>query len=420
MIDRDLKPGNVLLGGLRPGPRISDFGLAHAAGREAHREGGGAGTPAYMAPEQFDASTREHGPWTDLYALGCLAWTLVTRAPPFGRLPVARMRTAHRSLPVPALEAPMTVADGFEDWVKTLLEKDPARRFRRAADAAYALRSLRSPPLSRPVLPVGEPVPPETTFGPEPTGESTFSWTASDVGADAAIAPPAPSDLGYVLLPTPPPQPADWRRPGLATPPIQLLGAGLGLYGMRTVPFVGREAERDLLWSLLRETRETGTAHAVLLTGPTGVGKSRLARWLAERAHEVGAADSMVALHAPDHTRENGLGGMLFRFLGLGGLKPAAAAARARAVLHRSGIHEPDEIAALHHLADPAGDPHSGRGPVRFGHPREPHVLVRRLIERLASDRPLILLIEDVQWGADAIALTEHLLEAQAESPRRC
>ena len=417
VIHRDLKPGNVLLGGLRPGPRISDFGLAHAAGREAHRQGGGAGTPAYMAPEQFDASTREHGPWTDLYALGCLAWTMVTRSPPFGRLPVARMRAAHRSMALPPLQAAVPLADGFEDWLRTLLEKEPARRFRRAADAAHALRVLRAPESDdRPDAP-DVPTPNLLdALGPDPYGESTFSWTAAEAGSDPDRVTPPDDPPGYFLLPAPPPQPADWRRAGPSSPSIQLLGAGLGLYGMRTVPFVGREQERDHLWQALQQTRDRGRAQVVLLTGPTGVGKSRLTAWLSERAQELGAADALIAQHAPDRGREDGLGGLLYRFLGLGGTR-AANQARARAVLHRAGVHDPDEVAALHYLADPTADGQVGRRPIRFGHPEEPHALVRRLLEGLAADRPLILVLEDVQWGADAIAFTEHLLDAQEQRP---
>ncbi|MEZ4468335.1 MAG: protein kinase [bacterium] len=82
---RDLKPHNVLipLGSRRS--RLTDFGLAHALDRHADDPWRGhlAGTPNYMAPEQIECRWRDYGPWTDLYAFGCLAWSLVTGVPPF-------------------------------------------------------------------------------------------------------------------------------------------------------------------------------------------------------------------------------------------------------------------------------------------------------------------------------------------------
>ncbi|MDP2342968.1 MAG: protein kinase [Deltaproteobacteria bacterium] len=163
VVHRDLKPGNVLLCAPedpRPGLKLSDFGIAQPlSGYDQYLGSGGAGagsdahsgTPRYMAPEQFNGKARELGPWTDLYALGCIAFQLATGNPPFSGDPL-RLAVAHCHDPVPALTPKYETARlpgtefpvGFEAWVLRLLEKDPHDRFRVAADAAWALMQLTS------------------------------------------------------------------------------------------------------------------------------------------------------------------------------------------------------------------------------------------------------------------------------------
>jgi eukaryotic-like serine/threonine-protein kinase len=83
LVHRDIKPENVLI--RRDGVvKIADFGLARLMTDDAFatETGHGAGTPAYMSPEQArDARSADHR--SDLHALGCMLYQLVTGVLPF-------------------------------------------------------------------------------------------------------------------------------------------------------------------------------------------------------------------------------------------------------------------------------------------------------------------------------------------------
>jgi len=240
VIHRDLKPSNVLLGtaeDARPGWKVTDFGLAAALGQTAEQSvvSGIAGTAAYMAPEQIRAEWRAFGPWTDLYALGCVLHQVVGTGRLFDTDREPALLAAHLTCPAPALQPRFATPPGFVAWVATLLNKEPRDRFQSAAEAARALAALGS-----------------------------------------ALSPAPSSGV-----------PADWRAASSPWPSPRLASAGMGLFGTRTPPIVGREAERDRLWAALRRASRGVGAQAVVIRGTSGVGKSRLARWVGEAAHAL-------------------------------------------------------------------------------------------------------------------------------------
>ena len=401
VVHRDLKPGNVLLSGpsdLRPGLKLADFGLAHA-GEIVGRRHGAAGTPRYMAPEQFLGKWRDYGPWTDLYALACVARELACGTGPHLGADYPALRHAHLyadPLPVPPSEG---LPDGFDAWLARLLEKDPRRRFRSAADAAYALARLplpRDPTAALTPRPDRRPSNATFTMGevePRTPTLTFFSTTASDEAKVEAV---------------PPPLPPTWRREEAPPPSPRLVGAGLGLWGLRAVPLVGRDRERDVIWRALREADRTSSARAVIVRGPAGIGKSALGEWAAHRAGELGVAEVMTTRHSPGSEERDGLARMLARHTSCSGLSHEDALRRIGDLLRHQRVDDEWECRALADWVSPSPDVHTSSPDERFA-------LLRRYMSR--SDRTVLMHLDDAQWGLEALEFARWLLAQQDEQP---
>jgi len=92
------------------------------------------GTAAYLAPEQAQGRTVDGR--SDLYALSCVLYELVTGAPPFaGDSPVAVAARQVTEQPIPPSHCNPRVGAGLEAVVLTALAKDPADRYQSAAMA---------------------------------------------------------------------------------------------------------------------------------------------------------------------------------------------------------------------------------------------------------------------------------------------
>ena len=117
IVHLDLKPANILKCGGRI--VVADFGIARWSHMNPEDESvhGLTGTPNYMAPEQISCRTNLYGPWTDLYALGCLAYTLVAGQAPFARSTLMDTLLAHKTDPMPQVEERYALPNGFDDWL---------------------------------------------------------------------------------------------------------------------------------------------------------------------------------------------------------------------------------------------------------------------------------------------------------------
>jgi len=284
IVHRDLKPQNVLM---FDGPggreyRLADFGLAHSrfVRDESQKTGMVSGTPAYMAPEQLHGLWREFGPWTDLYALGCMAHELVAGTLPFtGDSPVA-VATAHVLRDPLPLVPRFPIPEEFAGWVRALLNRDWIHRPQDAVAARFALE-LMGEPVQTSVTPV---VP---GMAPPWATTALLGTLAAETLVDLGVTPAttlaagegeAPGGLAEV------PFPESWETKGSST--ARFKDAGSRLFALRETELVGQVAQRDVIWERCRVAAEERHTQVVILDGDDARAQRSLATWLVQRVRE--------------------------------------------------------------------------------------------------------------------------------------
>ncbi len=148
VIHRDIKPGNILRQGSHA--LVTDFGVAKALSAAlpisgVTSAGIAIGTPAYMAPEQLagDAAADHR---IDIYAVGLLAYELLTGSSPFtGPSPRETLAAQLTRDPKPLHEVSPEVPRTLSALVMRCLAKDPAGRPQRAEEILHELDAMTMP-----------------------------------------------------------------------------------------------------------------------------------------------------------------------------------------------------------------------------------------------------------------------------------
>jgi serine/threonine protein kinase len=198
IIHRDIKPSNFLLsiekGRLRV--RLTDLGLAlteHDDEFKVTRDGSTVGTVDYMAPEQARDS-RSADIRSDLYALGCTAYHMLSGRPPFAEGGLGERIYKHmESAPEDVRRVNPQVSEGLWTIVERLLAKLPEERYQTPAELLHDLR--RTPGQGRPAPAAAPPArttqtKPSPPTPPEPASAETEAAPIRSPSTEQSPTPP--------------------------------------------------------------------------------------------------------------------------------------------------------------------------------------------------------------------------------------
>ena len=256
VIHRDIKPSNLFLvdtGHGRPYVKLLDFGIAKLSSFKGGAQVGEAsavvGTPDYMAPEQARAKTISGA--TDLYAVGCVLFELLTRERLFEGLNPVDMMFAHVRKPP---RAPSSVVSGVprnvDAFVLKLLAKEAEARPKSALAAREELHLLLRQLNEAPTLPppsaftMRQPVVERVSAGNSPAtprpgwneddGGSAQTWMTPSGGKPVSeLHPDAATQLATPMVPD-----SGQMQPVTAQTASPSLLEAAGLKKSRTGPIV--------------------------------------------------------------------------------------------------------------------------------------------------------------------------------------
>ncbi len=147
IVHRDVKPSNVLLSGDGERAYLCDFGIATSPGSAITRTGALVGSFPYMAPERHTGDTAHQvGPVSDVYAVGCLLWEMLSGTPPYIGTDV-EIALGHLHGPAPQLPGRDPFSAAMNRVLRRSLAKDPTQRYpsTRAMRADLALAAAQAP-----------------------------------------------------------------------------------------------------------------------------------------------------------------------------------------------------------------------------------------------------------------------------------
>ena len=145
ILHRDIKPANIHLGSDAE-LRILDLGIAISGHEPQDRTRDQAGTPSFIAPEQYTGAKPSEQ--MDIYALGVTLYHVLTRKYPYGEIePFQRPKFGE---PLPPTRYRPDIPQWFENLILKAVARDAARRFETTDEVLLAIERGAARPLAAP------------------------------------------------------------------------------------------------------------------------------------------------------------------------------------------------------------------------------------------------------------------------------
>jgi serine/threonine protein kinase len=198
VIHRDLKPSNIIVTP-EGNPVVVDFGLALLMDDELSRISSTnerLGTVPYMAPEQLLGQSDEIGPRSDIYALGCILYKLLTGQRPFESSEAQYLAARHAIPPPPPSTQRPEIEPALDSICLKAIAGDPHHRYESMEELAAFLDNYIEERLDQPTLPARK-HPPGAAIREAPSlvHENAIRFAFAAAGSPAPPAGTAPHRL---------------------------------------------------------------------------------------------------------------------------------------------------------------------------------------------------------------------------------
>ncbi|HEY4384955.1 MAG TPA: serine/threonine-protein kinase, partial [Ktedonobacteraceae bacterium] len=191
IIHRDVKPANILFNA-RGEALLADFGIATTLTAASLKSTRSAGTPRYMAPEQFQGKASRE---SDQYSLACIAYELFTGRSPFDGADAVTLMYQHVNVaPAPLIEYNRQIVPEIQFAILKALGKQRTDRYASVHEFLAALLGTEFT-LPTSAAPASVSVPNSSTaYIPDPSMDPVGTKEEGDEAGSAATISPAAKD----------------------------------------------------------------------------------------------------------------------------------------------------------------------------------------------------------------------------------